>query len=95
MRLTCLKDALISEYEGRLARWHIVQGAALAAASLAVLGYSGGSIGELPLGLVLTLSAGAIAAATQATRSHEAAFEKALDVILRDLERLKRRGTPS
>lgn len=95
MRLTFLKDGLISEYEGRLARWHIVQGAALAAAGLAMLGYFGGSLVGASLVVVLALAAGTIALASHVMRSHEAEFERLLKHLVKDLKSLKRGGALS
>lgn len=89
-----LKDGLTSEYEGQLAWWHGVQGAALAALALDVVSFFGGALPDLPFGGLAAMSLVALAVATMRIASHRRRFRQDLDALAGAIDRLKPRRTP-
>lgn len=94
-RIDLLKDALIAEYEGRQARWHLWQGAALAAAGIASLAFAQG---QLATGSMVGVSgASGLVVATSLWRLGrlEDDFEAFVEMLATDLRKLKKQHRAS
>jgi hypothetical protein len=91
-RLAFLKDALVAEYNARIARWHAVQAALLAVAGLAALAWLGGTLAASALVVVLAAVGLGAYLATKMLDRYENEFELKMQRLLEELETLKRRG---
>jgi hypothetical protein len=92
-RLAFLKDALTAQFTERTARWHAVQGGALAAIGLGLVGYLGGALARDAFLLLTFLAAGAVMFASRRLDRESRTYGQRVRAIVVGIETLKaRRG---
>lgn len=91
-KLLAKKDALLARYTTSVHRWHVVQGAALAAIAAGLLTYLGGGLRPAGLAVLVLFSLAALAVGVRQSDVHDERFDTALADVLRAMERLKDGG---